>query len=409
MNSTARIAILPREVASQVITTAVARGSWGVSLLTLMLDLVVMIDLTTSHATRTNLLVPCLSVALMLVLVATLGWKGSFARRILLLCALAILVVVYQSSAAAFDPGVVGTTTYVINRPLVALTLLTPLIMRPLLGVIWSTIGLGLGFILTGISSLLLGTALPLGWGPVATWGIAVGAYATLTLVRRRQSAQVPDLVRLEEETTRLALENQFEQRAAAIIHDTVLSDLTVVMNATGILDDRARARFRADVATLADPSWLSSPAEELSIDARDVALRNGLVALASELQWRGLTVDVTGGDQTVIPLDSEAVTALLAAVRACLENVLLHSGTRSAELVLSPDAGDVTVMIIDHGVGFDPSAVAADRLGLRSSVVARIESRGGSVRVWSRPGSGTSVVISMPMPLAPQGEGSSS
>ena len=53
--------------------------------------------------------------------------------------------------------------------------------------------------------------------------------------------------------------------------------------------------------------------------------------------------------------------------------------------------------MIVDHGVGFGPEDVASDRFGLRASMVSRIEAHGGTVRVWSRPGSGTSVLISMP------------
>ena len=53
--------------------------------------------------------------------------------------------------------------------------------------------------------------------------------------------------------------------------------------------------------------------------------------------------------------------------------------------------------MVIDHGVGFDPDGVAGDRLGLRTSVVSRITAHHGSVRIWSTPGSGTSVLISVP------------
>ena len=53
--------------------------------------------------------------------------------------------------------------------------------------------------------------------------------------------------------------------------------------------------------------------------------------------------------------------------------------------------------MVIDHGVGFDPNAVPSARLGLRNSVVGRIEALGGGVRVWSQPGSGASVLIVMP------------
>jgi len=53
--------------------------------------------------------------------------------------------------------------------------------------------------------------------------------------------------------------------------------------------------------------------------------------------------------------------------------------------------------MVIDQGVGFDVDAVPSDRLGLRASVVRRVEDAGGTVRIWSKPNSGTSVLITLP------------
>ena len=53
--------------------------------------------------------------------------------------------------------------------------------------------------------------------------------------------------------------------------------------------------------------------------------------------------------------------------------------------------------MVVDNGRGFEPQTVADDRLGLRSSVTDRIRAHGGSVRVWSTPGHGTSVLLSVP------------
>jgi signal transduction histidine kinase len=180
------------------------------------------------------------------------------------------------------------------------------------------------------------------------------------------------------------------------MIHDTVLGDLTAIMNAGPELDDRARERFRADVALLKAPTWLDSSALEL--DVEDAQLRNGTVALASEMQWRGLTVDVTGENDAVVPLTAEARAAVHEALRECLENVLRHSGETSAELVVGGDSNEVTYMVIDRGVGFDPDTVGVEHLGIRSSIVGRIEQVGGSVRIWSRHGSGTSVLISVPV-----------
>ena len=57
--------------------------------------------------------------------------------------------------------------------------------------------------------------------------------------------------------------------------------------------------------------------------------------------------------------------------------------------------------MVIDAGKGFFEAETGADRLGLRQSVRRRIENVGGTVRVWSTPGRGTSVMIRVPAPTS--------
>ena len=52
---------------------------------------------------------------------------------------------------------------------------------------------------------------------------------------------------------------------------------------------------------------------------------------------------------------------------------------------------------MVDSGAGFDVDEVPDDRIGLRTSIKGRIEQEGGSVRIWSRPGVGTTVVLSVP------------
>jgi signal transduction histidine kinase len=84
--------------------------------------------------------------------------------------------------------------------------------------------------------------------------------------------------------------------------------------------------------------------------------------------------------------------------VRACLENVLRHSGTNIAELDLGATEDVVSIVVTDNGTGFDPSMIAEDRLGLRASVIERIRSIGGTARIWSTPGEGTSIVMEVPI-----------
>jgi len=400
-SATARIVVLPREVASGVLTQAVARGAWGVSIAVLVLAIPVVIDTMVDRGLGDAIGLPVWALAGILMLLIIAGLWPSDATRLLLIAGGGVLAFVYGVALLEADPSLNGDGQFVLNRPLLILVFVGGIVHRPLTGIVWGLLGY---FVASGVA---LATALwadvPFqpGWGPTMALGIYTSAYLALALIHKSQSRNVPDLARLEDDTRRMALEDQFEQRAAAIVHDTVLNDLTVVMNTPGALDERARARLAADVATLADPSWLRESAPRVPITMPDARLRNAMVSLVSEYQWRGLTVDVADDSATTVHLDADAESLVISAIAACLENVLLHAGTSHAELVLSSADSVVTAMIVDNGVGFDPDDVAPDRLGIRTSIVQRIESIGGSVRIWSTVGKGTSVLLSIPTPVA--------
>jgi len=222
--------------------------------------------------------------------------------------------------------------------------------------------------------------------------------YLGLSLIQRAQRGRIPDFLLLRAEARKLEAARKIEQRAVAVLHDTVLNDLALVINGPDTLDERTRSRMREDVATLAAADLLTEVDRSTFVDSSDATLRNQLMALVSDFQWRGLSVEVTGDAGEGAHLTAEAVMAAVGALRACLENVLAHSGAESAELIVSATDTSVSWTVSDAGRGFDPGAVAPDRLGLRNSVVGRVQSAGGAVRVWSSPGQGTSVLITLPM-----------
>jgi signal transduction histidine kinase len=95
--------------------------------------------------------------------------------------------------------------------------------------------------------------------------------------------------------------------------------------------------------------------------------------------------------------LAPEVESALGGAVEQCLVNTLQHAGTDAAEVVVLGEEHGVSVMISDDGAGFEADAVGGDRLGLAASVRARIEDLGGAVRIFARPGFGTTVLLTVP------------
>ena len=217
-------------------------------------------------------------------------------------------------------------------------------------------------------------------------------------VVRQSQRRRVPDFLKLRGETRRIEAERTTEQQMVALLHDTVLNDLALVINGPDVLDRRTVERMRSDVATLAGAHLLKPEQAKSVVAASDGSLRNQMIQLISDFQWRGLSVEFTGDTGTVARMTEVAVTAAVGALGACLENVLAHSGAASAEIVVSTTDEFVTWTVNDAGVGFDPAEVSPDRLGLRSSVFRRVESAGGTVKVWSAKGSGTSVLFTLPL-----------
>lgn len=110
-----------------------------------------------------------------------------------------------------------------------------------------------------------------------------------------------------------------------------------------------------------------------------------------------GLTVRVSGELAQLALLAPARLDALDAAVAQCLVNIVRHAGVSSAEVMIGGGSAELTVAVIDAGVGFDESRVPADRIGLRISIRARVEHEGGTVRLWSKPGVGTTIVLTMP------------
>ena len=66
---------------------------------------------------------------------------------------------------------------------------------------------------------------------------------------------------------------------------------------------------------------------------------------------------------------------------------------------VVKAEAGPETVAVFirDRGVGFDPAAVAADRRGISESIEARMTRAGGFATIFSEPGQGTEVELTLP------------
>ncbi len=393
-----RIKVLPRDVAARIITGTIAMMGWAVGATTIVLAIPVLIETLAMRGRLGDLPLPLAMLLVCLVAIAAVvRWRRREVVMTYLLVA-GIASTVYEVSLLRVDPTLLDDALYLVNRPTLALVAVGVSAVSATAGILWVLAGYAVANAVTLVASTAAEVPFRPGWGPTMVLVIAVVGYLTFAAIQTAQRRRVPDFDQLEAETQKLARGEDLSRQTTAAVHDTLLNDLSIVLTSTGSLDERAVQRLLDDLDTLRGAEWLEQTADVRSADDQDASLRNDIMRLVSEFQWRGLTIHVTGSGSGVYRLAPQVGTALLGAIRTSFENVLRHAGVGMAELELVYSENAVTVMITDQGSGFDIDAVPADRLGLRGSLIERLESVGGSARVWSSPGHGTSVLMSIPI-----------
>ena len=97
----------------------------------------------------------------------------------------------------------------------------------------------------------------------------------------------------------------------------------------------------------------------------------------------------------TIISVDADAVSALTEATIQAIYNALLHAGPNaSRELSLKSSNAGIKIVILDNGKGFRVSQIDKSRMGIKVSIIGRMEAVGGSAHVVSQPRQGTTVVL---------------
>jgi signal transduction histidine kinase len=175
----------------------------------------------------------------------------------------------------------------------------------------------------------------------------------------------------------------------AAHLHDSVLQTLALIQKNAD--DSRAVARLaRAQERDLR--SWLYGDSA-----ATDTTVAGALRTAAAEVEdSHGVPVEVvTVGDTALV----EQVRPLVLAAREAMVNAAKHSGADKVDVYAETTAGQVEVFVRDRGRGFDLDGVPEDRLGMRRSIIDRMQRHGGTAKVRSAPGEGTEVRLSMPLP----------
>ncbi|MFB6609740.1 sensor histidine kinase [Agromyces sp. NPDC056379] len=393
-------------------------------------------------------------VVLLIIMIALLALVSRYPTvtlTVLYLVAGAAIVLAITIMVMA-DGEFSTTNNAVLALPSTALLLVGGAGSGSAIALTWATLGFALSEAAAFLGVVMAGGAYSPNVAVCFAFGVVVIVRVFDGLTRRSDMRRDTGLHRASQQTRELAIRHDYELRATARLHDTALSHLVAIAAAgSGQVDERLRVGIRQDLGLIVGRDWAIDHAlsNDAAAGAAGVAVR-GTSTLRSfapssasptasssassrngrQNGWRtrarpngaasdprapieetvpslshafsaaanaGLEVRVTGDFAVLGTLGPRRVAALDAAVAQCLINVARHAGVELAELALGLGGGEVTVAVMDSGVGFDESEVPPDRIGLRTSIRARIEQEQGTVRLWSTKGIGTTIVLTVP------------
>jgi len=189
----------------------------------------------------------------------------------------------------------------------------------------------------------------------------------------------------------RARIREQERAELAAHLHDSVLHTLALIQR--HVDDPREVQRLvRGQERELR--SWLYRPAADHTQDFGG-ALEQ---AVADVEDAHRVTIEtVVVGERKL----DEGLLAMVQAAREAMINAAKHADGAAISVYAELDAAKATVFIRDRGRGFDAAAVPTDRLGVKESIIGRMERHGGKAIIRSSPGFGTEIQLEMATAMA--------
>jgi two-component system sensor histidine kinase UhpB len=235
-----------------------------------------------------------------------------------------------------------------------------------------------------------------------------IGTDSDITERKRAEQALRRSSERIRELAGRLiSAQEEERRRIARELHD----DLNQKVAALSIAISNMRRQLPpASDSMRNELSRLQTRTNELVNDVRQLshelhpaALEDaGLVAVlksfAAELsRLDGIEIDLTVPEDRQ-PIPHDIAVCMFRVAQESLRNVVKHSGADRAEVALSVGEGAVTLLVRDDGRGFSVGrARQHGGLGL-VSIAERVRLLNGRFDVTSRPGSGTTVRVQVPV-----------
>jgi signal transduction histidine kinase len=179
----------------------------------------------------------------------------------------------------------------------------------------------------------------------------------------------------------------QERQRLDALIHDRVLNTLLLASKASESSEYGSVVKLSEEaIESLRKADREPESRPEIQALGLFKALEQAAVQLIPKAN-----VEILSGGSVEIP--APVAQALTEALVQALDNTARHSEASRVTLTLnSPTAKSVVIELSDNGVGFRLSRIPKDRIGVRTSILKRVEAVGAKAFIESSPGVGTLV-----------------
>jgi signal transduction histidine kinase len=198
-----------------------------------------------------------------------------------------------------------------------------------------------------------------------------------------------------ETERSRIAreLHDDISQQASLLVIDLALLR-GAAQTDTKSLTEEALQRAEGIVKSVHDLSHRLHPAK-----LRLIGLVAALRDLQHEMTQANVPITFTH-DHVPATLPQDVTLCLFRVVQEAVQNALKYSHAHQLSVNVNGSANELTLTIIDDGVGFDVKSAWGKGLGL-VSIGERVEAIGGTFEILSKPGSGTRVEVRVPLSLA--------
>lgn len=288
------------------------------------------------------------------------------------------------------------TTVLVSAVGVSAAALLTWVLTRPILELVWATAEVARGDFSHRLHR----------WADDEIGDLAEAFnQMTAELSRTDELRRERELLRRQLLEKVITAQEEERKRIARELHDSTSQNLTSLlvglhMLETSCPDERVQSQAHelhaAAAQTLDEVHSLAMQLRPRVLD--DLGLAAALERLTAEWQARHkISVDllIHLGKQR---LPDEVETALYRIIQETLTNVARHAGARSVSVLIERRNGNVIAVVEDDGAGFEAAEVENERhlgmLGMRE----RAELLGGRLTIESTPGSGASVFVEIPL-----------